>query len=808
MRKTIYMLKTYFKIAWRTIVKSRFYSLVNIVGLASGIAFALLIGAYAWSEWQVNHLLKNTGNQYIIQTKWKEAGMGFDLSTLGYLPRALHEQYPGLVVNYYRWDGITTNVSKGDKHFREGFQVGDSSFLEMYGFPLLYGNAKTALDDPFSVVITEDKAIKYFGRTNVVGQLLSIENFSGSRHDFMITAVMKQPVKNSVTDLNDNNINEFFLPAAAVTYFGRTIDSWQNPNIVGMVELRDGVKPADLEAPIHRLIKQNASPYFLANMQPQVVLLKDFYLSASNGVVKKTISTLSMVAVFILLMAVINFINMAISRSSARMKEIGLRKVMGGMKQQLVIQFLVESVLLVQIATVIALLIYVFLRPFFAQLLGTAIPGLTGFPAALLTAPFILALLVGVAAGIYPAFVLSSLRTVDTLKGKLKTVRENSWLRKSLLAFQFGTAAMVLIGAIIISQQVQYFFTRDLGYNKEYILYAQLPRDWSTQGVHHMEAVRAELASLPEVSNASLSFEIPNGMNSGSLQMYKADNDSTQAITSMVLTTDNHYAATYSIKMKAGQFFSEDNSPSDSLKVVINESQATALGWRNPQDAIGRQLRFNGFKGMLTISGVTADFNFDSMQNRIQPITFLNVHFSTIYRFFSLKLHPGNIAHSIGDLQKQWAVLLPGAPFEYNFMDDALRQLYKTELQLKKAAYTATTLAIIIVLLGVTGLVSLSIQKKTKEIGIRKVIGAPVRGIIGLFVKEFLPVIGIAGLIACAPAWWMMHRWLNSYAYRVPVTAFPFVLAIVLLGVLTALLITAQTFKTANANPVKSLRTE
>jgi len=802
------MLKTYLKIAWRTIVKSRFYSTVNIIGLATGLAFTLLIGAYAWSEWKVNHSLRNADNQYILQSQWKEPGMGFPLSTLGYLPRALREQYPNLVANYYRWDGVTSAVSKEDKHFREGLQIGDSTLLGMYGFTLLHGNAGTALNDPFSLVITEEKAIKYFGKTDVVGQTLAIDNFSGSRHDFMITGVLKQPALNSVTMLNDNNFNQFFLSAAAVSFFGRTIDAWQNPNIVGLVELRKDVTAKDLEEPIQQLMKKNAPAYFVTNMQQVLTPLKKYYLEANNGIVKKNIYTLTLVAVFILLMAVINFINMAVSRSSARMKEIGLRKVLGGLKKQLVAQFLVESVLLVELAVLIALLLYIFLRPFFGQMIGKEIPGLLNFPPALLAAPFILALLVGFVAGIYPAFVLSSLKSVDSLKGKLKTVQENIWLRKSLVAFQFGTAAVVFIGAIIISQQVRYFFDKDLGYNKEYILYSQLPRDWSQKGVQHMEAIREQLAAMPEVSNVALSFEIPNGMNSGSLQLYKAGGDSTQAITSQQLTTDNQYAATYSIPMKAGSFFTPVYTPADSTKIVINESQSIALGWRNPQEAIGKQVRILGYQPMLTISGVTADFNFDSMQNSIRPITFINVHVNTIYRFFSVKLRPGNIGKSIGAVQKQWAALMPGAPFEYNFMDDALKQLYKKELQLQKAAYTATALAFIIVLLGVLGLVSLSIQKRTKEIGIRKVIGAPVSGIIGLFIKEFVPVIGLAGLVACLPAWWLMRTWLNGYAYRIPLSVLPFVIAIALLGIVTTLLITAQTIKAAWTNPVKSLRAE
>ncbi|MBS1567171.1 MAG: FtsX-like permease family protein, partial [Bacteroidetes bacterium] len=394
------MLKTYLKIAWRTIVKSRFYSTVNIVGLATGMAFTLIICAYAWSEWQVNHSLKNADRQCILLSRWKEAGMGYDLTTFGALPRALHEEYPHLVTNYYRWDGITTAITKGDKHFREGVQVGDSTLLTMYGFHLLHGNPATALNDPFSLVLMEDKAIKYFGKTDVVGQTLSIENFSGDRHDFMITGVLQQPAANSVTNVNDNNKNGFFLSGGSFSWFRRAFNNWTGTNNVGLVELAPGVTADQLDQPIRQLMKAHAPAQLVNVVTPYAVPLEKYYLDVNGGIVRKTIYTLLMVALFILLMAVINFINMAVSRSSARMKEIGLRKVLGGMKKQLVAQFLVESILLVELATVIALLLYIFLRPFFAQMLGKEIPSLFDFPRLFLCIPFILALLAGALAGI------------------------------------------------------------------------------------------------------------------------------------------------------------------------------------------------------------------------------------------------------------------------------------------------------------------------------------------------------------------------------------------------------------------------
>ena len=259
------MIKNYFKIAWRNIVKSRFYAAVNIVGLAAGIALTLIIGAYVWSELQVNNNLKNAGNQYILQSKWRDPNLGIDLTTLGPLAKELKLRYPDLVANYYRWDGVTSNVSKGDKAFREGIQICDSTMLRMYGFTLLYGNPATAFEGPYSVVITTEKAIKYFGKENVLGETLAIENFAGSKHDFIITGVMNRPAKNSATFLNDDNNNQFYISSDNISYFGRNMD-WPNQYIVGYIELQKGVSPKDLEKPIQYLIKQNAPAQIAANI--------------------------------------------------------------------------------------------------------------------------------------------------------------------------------------------------------------------------------------------------------------------------------------------------------------------------------------------------------------------------------------------------------------------------------------------------------------------------------------------------------------------------------------------------------------
>ncbi len=801
------MFRNYIKIAWRNILRKPFFSFVNIVGLSAGIAFTLLIAAYVWKELQVNSHLKNRDQQYIIQSKWKSPDQGYEMASSGQLAKALRESYPHLVANYYRYDGITSNVTRGDRSFRENLQVCDTTMFNMYGFDLLYGDVRSAFDGPYSLVITKETALKYFNRTDVIGQNLSIENFSGAKHDFQITGVLQPVTQNSVTQLSDDYPSSFFISEKNLNYFGRNMD-WNNVYIASYIELQKGVKPADLDRPMKDLLKNNISPEIAADLTPYLLSLKEFYLSSNNGLVRKMLFALSAIALFILGMAIINFVNMTVSRSATRMREIGVRKVMGGLRKQLIFQFLVESIILVLFATILAFIIYLCFADFFSGIVGKEMPSLIAFPLYFILFPIGLIFITGIIAGIYPAFVLSSLKSVDSLKGKLSGVKENVWLRKLLVAFQFGTATIVFVGAIVISKQVNYFFSNNLGYDKEYVVAAQVPRDWTAGGVTRMESIRRELANLPGVTDASLSYEIPNGNNAGNSPVYLADRDSTSAVSTQLLYADEYFAKTYGIPMAAGKFFSDPGAYTDSASLVINETQAKALGFNSPDAAINGKLKVPGTTTVYNIAGVTKDFHFGSMQKSIPAITFIHVGSSAIFRFFSLKIKPGNVGQSLANIQQKWASLMPGAPFEYKFMDDTLARLYKSEIQLRRASYTATILSLVIVLLGVVGLVSLSVQKRTREIGIRKVLGASVSSILILFLREFLSIIAVAGLIACPIAYFLMNGWLSDYAYRISLTAGPFALAIAGLLLVTGLLVIAQTIKAGIANPIKSLRTD
>jgi len=798
------MFRSYLKIAWRHILKSKFHSGINILGLSIGIGFTMLIGSYVWSELQINKKLHNANQQYIIQSNWKDPNMGLNLTTVGPLAKALKEQYPHLVANYYRWDGVTSSVSKGNKVFREGLQIGDSTLLNMYGFELSQGDKRTALNEPFSLVITEERAIKYFGKTDVVGETLTIESFSGSKHDFKITGVMKKPVDNSVIHLTPDNDNQFYIPTASINYFGRTLEAWNDPYRAAYVELQKGVKPEDLQKPMQDLLRINSTPQIADNIRPYLAPLKDYYVEQNNGLAKKMLYTVSFIALFILLMAIVNFINISIGKSATRIKEIGVRKVMGSLHRQLIIQFLIESMLLVALATVLGFGIYYLASPFLSDVLGKKLTPITAFPTIFFLVPLFLVLLIGFVAGIYPAFVLAKLKATDSVKGKLQSVSANILLRKTLVGFQICTASVVFVGAFITMQQVNLFFSKDIGYNKDYVLSVQVPRDWTATGVQKMQTIRDQFKNIPQVSNVSLCWTVPDGQGSGSDLLFAEGKDSTQAVAHATVIADEHYRDVFQLPLAAGRFLQQR---ADSTNVVINEAAAKANGWKTAEDAVGKRLFYVG-NFPVTVVGVVKDFHFGSMKQGIVPMIFTHPELNKLYRLFAFRVKPGNLAASIDMIQKKWSTLLPGTAFEYKFMDESLKTLYASEIRLKKAAQIALVLALVIVMLGISGLISLSVQKRTKEIGIRKVVGASSSNIVSLFLKDFIPIVIIGGIISIPIAWYIMQGWLNDYAYQVTISLLPFAVSIAAIGFVATLLISLQIAKISVESPVKNLRTE
>ncbi|MET7254309.1 ABC transporter permease [Dyadobacter fermentans] len=800
------MLKNYFKTAWRNLLKRRFYSLVTILGLAVGMTFSFLMMSYVWGEWQVNRHLANARNQYIIRSKWSDPGMGLDLTTLGPLGKALKTNYPNLVANYYRYDAITVAVSHGDKHFREDVQTGDSTLLAMYGFPLLHGHAETALNAPNSIVITENKAMKYFGRTDVVGESLTLHNFVGGKQEYQITAVMKKPPFNSVTHLLTSEA-EIFFPFSSLEGRKGSEDNWGFAFMVNYIELKNGVTPADLAKPIARELATHAPAAINSSLKVYLTPLSAYYREANNGVVNKMILTLSGITLFILLMAIVNFVNISMGSSSSRLKEIGVRKVLGSQKRQLIGQFLAESVLLAFLAMFISLGLYQLLRPVFSDMLGKELASLWSLMPYTLIAPILVSLLVGMLAGLYPALVLSRVPSVESMKGKLKSVGGNIVFRRSLIAVQFIIALFVFAGAGIVARQVDYFFNKNLGYNKESLVTLGAPRDWTPEGLTKMEQVRDGLGRLSQVKNISLSYEIPNG-NGGYFGFYKPGQDSTEAVWATLLRTDVSYAETYGVKLLAGEFLQRSNTSYQPDRIVMNETAIKSLGYTSPQEALGQQVRVHFYPNPLTIVGVARDFHFESMHETIKPLVFADVRGTNTYRYLSIRLNPGNIGNAMAVVQQKWCELMPDAPFEYTFMDETLQKLYQSEIQLKKASRVATFLSVVIVLLGILGMVSLNVARRTREVGIRKVLGATSMDVVMLFLKEFLIILAGAISIAFPLAVLLGNQWLKTYSYRVEIGWELFAGVTMSFGMMITLLVSTQTYKAAITDPVKSLKSD
>ena len=801
------MLSNYLKLAYRNIRKNGFYSALNILGLGAGILFALLTGTYVWGELQVNQQLRHVDRQYLLTSIWKNPDIGMEITTAGPLGKRLKEICPHLVANYYRWDGISSGVSKGGNVFREGIQIGDSTLLNMFGFELLRGDPHSALNAPYSVVITEKKALKYFGKTDVVGQTLNIQNFSGGKREFLVTGVLREMPENSVTHLLGGDPNGLFVSFSSAGYFfRRDNDDWNNIIYPTYLELQPGVAIADLEKPIQELIQREAADFEKENLQVRPVALTEFHLQKNKALVRRMLFALSSVGLFILFMALVNFINLSIGRSGARVREIGVRKALGGLKQQLAFQFLAESLLLAVVATVLAFLSYPLAQPYFEQIVGKKLSVPADFPAVFALLPLGLVLAVGLLAGLYPAFFLSSLKTVDSLKGKFRTDNTRLSLRRYLVGFQFGIAHLVIVAALVVAAQVNHFFGKNIGYDKEFVVSAQVPRDWTPAGAQKMLAVRDEMAKLPEVRDVSLSFEIPNGNNHGQPLVFRAGMDSTTAMICQGLTTDENFFQTYQIPLLSGENFDQRGFGYD--KVVLNEHAALALGFPDAASALGQSVRVVGEPAPFAIRAVVRDFHCGSMASQIQPMVVFSLQGRSLYRYLSFKIRPERIGESMAVLQKKWAELLPGSAFEYTFMDETLAKIYASELQMKKAAYAASSVALLIALLGVLGLVSLSLQRREKELGVRKILGASVLSLIGLFLSEFLLVLLVAGVVACPIAWYFLQGWLDNYAYRIELSPMVFASSIAGLGLVTALLIGLQSVKAALANPVQSLRSE
>lgn len=800
------MIKNYFTIAWRHLRRHTFFAALNSICLAIGICFSIIIGVFVFREKQVNTTLKRADSQYFLKSIYKQKDQGLDITSISPLAKAVKEEYPNLVANYYRYNPVTNVVSSGDKHFKENIAIGDTTLVTMYGFPLLYGDKYKAFHNNNSAVITGNFAMKMFGTTNAVGKVISLQTtIAGVSQEYSVSAVLKDLPFNSVTNLVGNDYS-IFIPTTGSRFFKGEDPSlsWDNTNELSFIELKPGINPASLRVPLNALLKKYSADFVWKNMTADLVPVKSYYLLDNGGAVNKLIMILSLVAIFILLMVVINFININIGTATYRLKEIGLRKTFGSERKQIAFQFMAEAYLLTVGATVLSLLLYQMLIPVFSQVLQTRLPAFWEFHLVEYVGILILMVVVGFLAGIYPALILSNTDLVQAVKGKISNSTGGLRLKQVLLVTQFSLAILVFICSVNLSRQVDYIFHKDLGYNKDQLLViTAFPKNWDSSGVMVMNNIKQQLEKLPFVTAATLTFDLPEGTPAGRIILYPPkgkglDNQVNLALSSV----DEDFAKTFGISLKAGSFFAGNKDG-----IVVNEKTVQELGLTN-QNAIGQRIN-TGMTGFpLTITGIVTDFNFSSLQEKIGPIGFIHMSQNHTYRFLALKLHTDNMANAVETIRKQWKAYSPLAPFDFTFMDEKFASLYSAELRLQKAADVATVLNLLIVLLGIIGVVSFMLNKRGKEIAVRKVLGANAGNIIQLFLKEYAVLLVIANLIAWPLAYFISDKLLQGFAYRIDQTWISYLIVFASISFISFLVIILQCFKTAVANPVTRLRTE
>ena len=815
------MLKNYFTVAWRHLMQHKLFSLITVSCLVIGLTSSLIIGVYILQRERVNDGLRHVSNQYLIKSKWKVPGMGMDITTVAPLAKTIKEEYPNLVANYYRYNPVTTTIRAGDNSIMADVAIGDTTLAVMYGFQVLHGDAKNLQPTPSSAAITETMARKLFGSADVVGRTFGMQTTStGNFQQYAVSAVLKDIPENSVLGLVGKDAYQVFVPTVGNQYYagGDPSVSWRGTYEVGFIELQPGVRPADMEKPFKQVLAKYTKDPVTSNLTVQLEPVQHYNLTENSGAGQRMITTLGFVGGFILLMAIINFVNISIGTSSYRLKEIGLRKVFGGARRQLVGQFLVEALSLAVLAGLISLLCYQLLLPLSNNALQTSLTSVSGFSWMEFGGLLSLVLLVGLLAGWYPALVLSALNVVNSVKGKLDSAKGGMMLRKGLLVVQFSLAILVFISALNVSRQVHYIFSKDLGYHKEQLLVVRaLPKQWDSVGVQRMEDIRKGLERVPAVQSAALSFEIPERTPPGSLDLLPVNGG--HRISPAMLGADDEYAGTYGMVMKEGAFFGKAGEVHQPGQIVLNESAEKALGLQ-PGKAVGTRVYMpppvggggtasgNAAPPSFVVAGVVKDFNYSNLQQVIQPLVFLNVKDTRAYRWVTVKLRSSDMTSAVEAVRAQWKAMSPTAPFEYFFMDDKFQSLYQSELQLKNAAGIATGLNLLIVLLGIFGMVAFTLARRRKEMAIRKVLGAELLNIVWLFLKEYAGLIVLANAIAWPLAWQATDRWLENYAYRVKLDWGPFVVAAGVVLALTAVLVGVMCVRTANGNPADKLRVE
>jgi len=797
------MFKNYFKIALRNLQRNKVYSFINIAGLSLGLAAAMLIILYVKDEVSYDRFQKNIGNIYRITFTMlnKDGGIEHRDGISGYYqgPK-FTENVPG-IRSFVRIQSGGVDIKKGTDVNSEDMLKVDSSFFSVFSFPLLSGNPKTCLANPYSIVISEDEAKKQFGTTDAVGKTMMIRNDS-TFVPYSVTAVAKRCPQNSSIKF------DILLPFRPSPQDLQSSENWFNFFLNTFVVLDPKANVATVEKQMQQFYERDSkealrqitekygavfgkAEYGLQSMAA-IHLSKDFppntgLVGASNPIYSYILSG---IALFILLIACINFVNLTVARSLKRAKEIGIRKVVGGNRKQLMIQFLSESFILCFIAFVMALALVKLVLPVFNDLSNKALSLSYLFDARLIAFYIVLFILTSLLAGFYPAIILSGFNPVQTLYSRFALSGKN-YLQKSLVVLQFALASFLICATIIIYLQFNFLTTEKLGYDDSnlVLINKDLTRD-------EAKLFKEQLMKDPDIIGVA-----PKNGGYWSTRA-KVNGDST--IDFAFETIDESYLPLLKISLASGRNFSKD-FPSDSThSVLINESFAKQAGWKNP---IGKEVNFWMNNKKLIVIGVVKDYHFEALSKKIGPQLF-TMDPGNRFGMMNIKIRPNTAGSSLAYIQKTFKSLFPLTPYSYVFKLDENRKNYEAEAKWKQIMLFGAILTIFISCIGLFGLSVLSAEKRTKEIGIRKVLGASVGSIITTLSTDFLKLVILSMLLAIPAAWLVAGKWLENYPYRISLSWWMFSIAAIVVVMIALATVSFQAIKAAVANPVKSLRIE
>jgi putative ABC transport system permease protein len=803
------MFKNYFKIAFRNLKRFKAYSLINVFGLAIGIASCIIILLFVTDELSYDKFNIKAEQIYRVHTKGKllgnELNMAVSPAPLG---ETMVNDFPEVIKSSRMVYNANMLIRYKVNVFNETrFFWTDSTLFEIFTIPFLQGDPKTALNQPHTVVLTETLAKKYFGKEDPMDKIMNMED--GTAYT----------VKGIVKDCPANSHFHYDMFASLTSWGGSERNTyWVSNNFYTYILLKQGASASGLQKKLPEFAKKYAGPQlqqllgitydeaanrgyvYEFNMQPLLDIHLnshlDYEIEPNSDV--RYVYIFSIIAVFILLIACINFMNLTTARSSTRSKEVGIRKVLGSNRTKLINQFLTESILLAFFAVLIAIVLVEIFLPAFSHLsdkdLQTSyFDNFLAVPALIITI-----LIVGFLAGSYPAFFLSSFQPVKVLKGKTNESNRN-WLRSGLVVFQFAITIVLFVCTFIVANQMKFIQEKKLGFDKEHVLVIQ--RAWALED--QTQAFKDELLQNSNIVSSSNTDNLP-GRIFGQTVFKPEDAPLSQQYPLAIMSTDYDFSKTLRLELLTGRFFSRE-STTDSTAIILNES---AVKFMELTDPIGKRivLADDNQGRFYTIVGVLKDFHYESLHQRIRPLAiFLN---SGQTAYLPVRVNPGNISKTISFIESQWKKFVPGKPFEFFFLDEDFNRLYQSEQKTGLIFTTFSVLAILIACLGLFGLTAFTVERRIKEIGIRKVLGASISTIVFLISKEFLKWVLISNLIAWPVAYYFMNNWLENFAYRTNITLWAFIFSGIIALIIALLTVSSQTIKAATANPVRSLRYE